>query len=685
LRSSSERVPAASIDSNDDVGGTAVARRLGSLIVVAAGLAGVAIFAAWTASDGGFASEQWLPGALAMVGLVAMALASSDVRNRVRAAPVAPLLLFLYVVWNYASVSWAQVRGDALDGANRTLLYLCIYVFFVGLPLAARGRLVLVSSWAFAVGVIGSIDLARAAIAAGPHGWFVLGRLASPITYPDANAAALLMAALTLAVLASRREGNGLARVAAAGVCAVLLDLAVLCESRASLIALPLAVFSYLAVGRNRLRALVEISVLAAAVAPATPWLLDVYSAVVAGRGYSPALARACVAVGASALIAIVGTAIVVVVDHRVIVPERVCDMVRRGIIVITTCSALGAMLGLLLFGHVATRATRAWHDFTTNKQAAPQTLHFLSGTGTSRYDVWRIALRQFEAHPVLGVGSDNYLVGYLEQRRTYETTRYPQSVELRALSETGIVGAVLCFGFLGLALRRAIVAARRDSSAAVATACVVGFASWLLHASVDWLWEYPGLAGPAVALLAIAGGSLYTRRDRGRMIRVPRRIIAVATAAVVAAAVVVLTAPWIAVRQMDEAVAVAPANLGNAYTLLRSAARWNPVSDAPAITEATLAANAGDRRHEERALTAALKRNPSSWYTYFMLGIVAGQQHRPAASRAWLARAHRLSPRDLVVIYAQRRLAWGSPLTEREVGRIFRQITQTLRGVRQR
>jgi hypothetical protein len=682
LRLSRRDGAAASFECNDDGGRTSW---LGSAIVVATGLAAVAIFAVWTAHDGGFAPEQWLPGALAMVGLVAVALASSDMRSRVRAAPLAPAFLFLYVIWSYASISWAQVRGDAVDGANRTLLYFCIYVLFLGLPLSARSRLVVVSGWAFSVGVIGSVELARAATAAGPRGLFVLGRLATPVAYPDANAAVFLMAALTLAVLASRREGYAPVRVAAAGVSAVLLDLAVLCESRATLVTLPLAVVVYLAIERNRLRALAQLVVITVAVASAIPWLLDVYSAVVDGRGYGAALERACGAAGASALIAVIGTAIIVVVERRVAISERVFRRLRRGIVAVTASAALGLLFGLLLFGHLPTRVTHAWHDFTTNKQAPPETLHFLSGTGTSRYDVWRIALKQFEAHPLQGVGTDNYLVGYLQQRRTYETTRYPQSVELRALSETGIVGAVLFFGFLGIALRRALVAARRDPDVAVGIACVVGFAYWLLHASVDWLWEYPGLAGPAFALLAIAGGSLQTQRVRPRTTGASRGPFVAASVSVAATAVVVLTAPWIAVRQMDEAVAVAPNNLAHAYTLLRSAARWNPVSDSPAIAEATLAANAGDRRHEERALKAALKRNPSSWYTYFMLGIVAGQQHRPTASRAWLTRAHRLSPRDLVVIYAQRRLASGSPLSEREVGGIFRLITQTLRGVRQR
>ena len=30
-------------------------------------------------------------------------------------------------------------------------------------------------------------------------------------------------------------------------------------------------------------------------------------------------------------------------------------------------------------------------------------------------------------------------------------------------------------------------------------------FAYWVVHGSVDWLWEYPGLGGPAFALLGVA------------------------------------------------------------------------------------------------------------------------------------------------------------------------------------
>jgi len=661
------------------------AERVAPVVILVLALTGIAIFGIWTAHDGGFAPEQWLPGALALVGLVLTAAASSDIRARFAAAPGAPLLFILYAIWSYASIGWADVQGDALDGANRTLLYACIYCLFAVLPLRERSRTVVVATWAFTVAAIGVVELVRAAEAVGPRGRFVLGRLASPITYPNANAAVFLMAAVTLAVLASRLRGSRILRIASGATAAAITDLAVLCQSRGSLVALPLTLVAYIAVTRGRLRALAQLAVLTVAVAPAVPALLDVYSAVVNGHAYGTAVTRAAVWVGASAAIGAVGTALLALADSRIEISPQTAAAVGRVIGVVAGVSAAVVVAAALLFGHPARRVTRAWHNFTTNAQAAPQTIHFASGIGTSRYDVWRIALRQFEAHPLVGAGADNYLVGYLQQRRTYETSRYPASVELRAFSETGIVGGVLFFAFLAIALCRVLRAARRDAAGPAALACFVGFSYWFFHASIDWLWEFPALAGAAFALLGLAAGSGGPVRRVRASLPMARFALPAAAAATAAAAAIVLGAPWIAVRKTDAALAIGVANPGRAYGLLRSSARWNPLSDAPAVAEATIAANAGDRSHEVLALHAALKRNPWSWYTYFMLGIVAGREHRLATAHAELEHARRLSPRDLVILYAQRRLGWGKPLTEAEVGSILRLTTRTLRGVSQR
>src|SRR4029077_15162112 len=75
---------------------------------------------------------------------------------------------------------------------------------------------------------------------------------------------------------------------------------------------------------------------------------------------------------------------------------------------------------------HPLARADRAWHRFTTNKAAAVSASpHFSSRPGTSRYDVWRIAVRQFLDHPLTGVGADNFLVGYLHQRRAHQNSAF--------------------------------------------------------------------------------------------------------------------------------------------------------------------------------------------------------------------------------------------------------------------
>jgi hypothetical protein len=149
------------------------------------------------------------------------------------------------------------------------------------------------------------------------------------------------------------------------------------------------------------------------------------------------------------------------------------------------------------------------------------------------------------------------------------------------------------------------------------------------------------------------------------------------------AVAAAALAVPWASYSLIDAAVARGPGP--HSYSLLHTAADLNPFSEQPAIAEATLAGQAGDRPLERRALLQALRRNRADWYVYFMLGIVAGREGHPALSRAELGRAHRLSPMDLVVVYAQRRLEIGEPLTERRVAQIFREVTSTLRGVRQR
>lgn len=649
-------------------------------IETALGAVGLATFVVWAWRDGGFAPEEWLPGGLLLLALLCTAVTSADVRARLRARRL-PLILFgLYVVWSYLSVIWAQVSGDALDGANRTLVYWVVVALFTGLGVSERLGAWLVLAWGTAVAGLGLVALAEAGTAATPAGHFVQGRLAAPLSYPDGDAALFLSACLPLLVLASRPRAHVPARLATCAVGVVLADLAVLCQSRGSLVALSCGLVLYLAVARNRLRALVQIGIAAASVAPAVPTLLHVYSAVIASHGRADAVVHAAEWMAGSAGLAIACSGVVLLVERNLTFSARSLALIGRGVAALAAAAVVGAV-AVSATNHPVGRIEGAWHDFTTNKTAEPSTLHFAAGVGTSRSDVWRIAWDQFVAHPVTGVGADNFVVGYLRDRRTTEMSRYPESTVLRTLSETGIVGAGLFLGFLATVFWQAARAARRSRSPGLPLACLVSCGYWLFHSSIDWFWELPALTGAALALLAIASAPTLIKASQPAQRR--RSLTLKVTAAGTAlAAAAVLAIQWASVSLIDAAVARGASHSG--YSMLATAGTLNPLSEEPAIVEATLAANAGDRARERRALLKARQKNPFDWYPYFMLGIVAGREHHLVLARAELAAAHRRSPRNLVIVYAQKRLRWGEPLTERQVGQIFREVTSTLRGVRQ-
>lgn len=631
---------------------------------------GLGICVVWAWHDGGFAPEEWLPGGLLLLALLCTAAASAEVRARLWARPL-PLVLFgLYVAWSYLSILWAQVPADALDGANRTLVYWLVFALFTGLGLSERLGSAVVLAWGVALAALGMVVLVQSATAPTSTGHFDLGRLAAPISYPDGDAALFLSACLALVVLASRRQAGWHSRLAACAGAVVLADLSVLCQSRGALVWFPCALVLYLAVARSRLRALAHIALVAAAVAPAVPVLLHVYSVVVTGHDRQGAAQSALAWIAGTVGLAVVGLGAVLLFERQVTLSGRARMLIGTSVAVLMGAAIVSS--GVIAAGHHPLgRAERAWHNFTTNKAAAPtRTLHFTSGFGTSRYDVWRIGVRQFVAHPLTGVGADNFIVGYLRDRRTRETSRYPESVELRTFSETGIVGAILFLGFLAVAFVRAGRASRRSRSPRLALACFVGAGYWLLHASTDWFWELPALTGAGLVLLAIAAAPTTGEPSPARATALTRlKVAAAAGTALIAAAA--LAIPWASVSFVDAAVARGPGPAS--YSLLDTAATLNPWSEQPALARATLAARAGRRGQERHALYEALHRNPHDWYPYLILGILAGREHRPAAARAVLARAHRLSPRDGIISWAQTRLRWGNPLTQREVNRLLR------------
>ena len=181
-----------------------------------------------------------------------------------------------------------------------------------------------------------------------------------------------------------------------------------------------------------------------------------------------------------------------------------------RAAVSVAAVVALVAVLagGLVAAGNPVHRVESAWHSFKGGYgSSTPGGSRLASGLGSNRYDFYRVALDEFLAHPVAGIGADNYQQQYLQHGRSSETPRYPHSVELRTLTQTGVLGALLALAGLAAALLAAnrALRGREPLAATVAAAALGGFAYWLVHGSFDWFFEFAGLGAPAFAMLGLA------------------------------------------------------------------------------------------------------------------------------------------------------------------------------------
>ena len=92
---------------------------------------------------------------------------------------------------------------------------------------------------------------------------------------------------------------------------------------------------------------------------------------------------------------------------------------------------------------------------------------HFAT-VGSGRYDFWRVALDAFLAHPIGGLGQDNFDDYYVVHRRTTEEPAWTHSLEMRLLAHTGIVGFALFAAFIVAAVVAALRARRRRTTTAI-------------------------------------------------------------------------------------------------------------------------------------------------------------------------------------------------------------------------
>ncbi|HEX9481934.1 MAG TPA: O-antigen ligase family protein, partial [Solirubrobacteraceae bacterium] len=375
----------------------------------------------------------------------------------------------------------------------------------------------------------------------------------------------------------------------------------------------------------------------------------------------------------------------------------------------VTAAAAVTALLvalvvGLLAAGDPVRRVEHAWHSFKGGYAEGHSTARLASGLGSNRYDFYRVAVDQFEAHPAAGIGADNFQQQYLRSGRSKETPRYPHSVELRILTETGVIGALLAIAGLGAALWAAMRVVRRPDplAAAVGAAALAGFAYWAVHGSVDWFWEFAGLGAPAFALLGLVcaldtrgsrpegeakPGALAEEAPSSGLRRPPwlprlhlaPRLAWLAVAPLAIAAALALAGPWLSQLQVQTAARDWPQDRTGAYSRLDQAAGLDPLGDQPYLIAGSIALRLGELRRADGQFAKALRRVPDDAYATLERGAIASTQGRPAEARRLLARAAALNPRDQLTQEALRLVTQGRAVSVEVLNRVILQKAEEL------
>lgn len=636
-------------------------------------LAAVGVFLALGRLGGGFEAVTWYPAALFLLGLLVVALVSVPARGRIpRTVVAAVVLLAAYAAWSYLSISWADQRGDAWDGANRTALYAIAFALFALWPLRSSSAASVLGLLGLGLAALGLFVLLEVAGAPDPAAYFWGGRFTEPAGYVNANAALWSLGLWPCLALAARPEVPAPVRGLCLGGAVLLSGLAALSQSRGWLFSLPLVVLLFLVVTPGRVRgALAVLAVAGAGLLWREP-VLEVYEqlrAGSAGAGAGAAVGGAARTLVLTALGLGVLGALAALGDRRLSVSPR---QARAGGAVVLAAAALAGVGGLTTWlaqgGGPRETLARNWENFKNAPYPSGKASRFGS-LGSNRYDFWRVALNRFEEKPLVGVGADNFQQDYLEHGRSREQSRYPHSLAVRTLSQTGLVGALLLLGALGTALFAAIRAAFRRSGlgASVAAGSSIVFLYWLVHGSVDWFWEYPGLGAPAFAMLglAVAVGPRTRRVDApSRRAPLVARRAALALGVVACVLVGALGAPWLAERYVDHGATIWPQRPDEALLALDRAARLNPLASEPQLVSGSIALRVGRIDRAERDFQAALERDPRSGYAALELGAIASERGRGRAALPMLARAWRLNPRDEVVGDALRDARAGKRLS---------------------
>ncbi len=439
---------------------------------------------------------------------------------RSRPSPAVLILagaMLAYVAWTALSLLWTESAERTTVEIARTADYLGLIVLFAAVldrntwRQAAAG----LGFGALVVCLLGVLSRLDPGAFPTDHvaQAFRTDRLSYPLGYWNAVAAwGAMSTAIGLAW--SAQAPNRIHRAVALAFVPAAVTATYLTYSRAGVAGTALAVVLVVALSRARFTALLHAGVAAAGSAAVILVIRD-----------SPQIARATGTHGAGDVALTLGAAMFV------------CGLAAVGTVMLRSDSwsvprrlarpvlAAALVVVLVVAGVIGPRAiSRGWHSFShparqTSVQGADPATRLLS-LSSSRYLVWQSAVHAFDHKPATGTGAGTFAFWWNRHATDYEFLHDAHNIWLQNLAELGLPGLLLIVAvavgalIVGVSVRLRV---RRRPSVGASVAFLSAFIVFLMHATVDWMWEATAVTVLAVSGIAVIGARLSGPRPRLR------------------------------------------------------------------------------------------------------------------------------------------------------------------------
>lgn len=609
-------------------------------------LAATILLASWMGSaNGGYFIGEWAPVALILaVVVLVLSLFGASGATRTWWSKISIGFFGAYTVWTFASLLWSPNRGEAWVGAGQTLLYLLVFWITVTLiGLGASRRWVLAAS-AIGPGLVAAFTLP--VLTPDVQELFRDDRLLGTIGYYNGEAAFLLVPFWASVYVAGSRHVNPFVRGIVLAGAVLGSEVAVLAQSRGAMVAMAISLPVFFLLSGKRLRGLLALLPIAAALFVTFPGLNEVYLEFLNDGSPATALRQVIPTVWLSAAAVGLYGLLWGFVDQRWR-PGAGTMRVAGGIAIVGVAVVLvfGGLTVYERVGNPIVWGEQKWEAFKADDKTGEEQSRYLSASGSGRYTLWRVAWDDFVSYPVLGVGTYNYEATYYQNRaQALGFVRQPHMLPLEVLAERGVVGGFLFFGFLAVCLAAGLwerFRHLRPEGKAQVGAILAALTYWFAHSSVEWFWQIPAVTLPAIVYLAMLVAP-WRSASAAVPYRWPIRAVGAGVAAITIAAVAPL---YLADRYLAQSQTAT--NTRVSLQAVEKAQRFNPVDPRLPQRRAELLVKIGDWPRAVRAYKEAIRLNPEHYVPYALLATLYEKMGELDRARRLYQEALDLNPLD--------------------------------------